>query len=64
MTIKGKSSRPVAAGTRAKTNYINQNYSRKKRLSKAQKEILHNAFGAILMFLAMVGIVILMLLVG
>lgn len=48
----------------AKREYVQRYYNSKKRLSKAQRAILHDLFGALLMFASMVGMTILLLLVG
>lgn len=63
MIEKGKSSRSAATETRAIKN-VQINYIRKKRFSKAQKEILHNVFGALLLALLMIELSVFMLIVG
>ena len=63
MRRKGKSPCPMAVGTEAKHNY-QSHYSRKRRLSKAQRAIVADLLGAILVFATMVLITMLLLLVG
>lgn len=54
---------PMAVGTEAKRSY-QYHYSTKKRLSKAQRAMLHDLFGSLLLVLCMCGLTMLMLIVG